>query len=180
MADGPSPTDTLPLSSHPAGTLLPCDSELVGVLVTRNGRHLVAIRPIALGTHLFTIEGREIPAPTRYSVQVGPSLHLDQDCARDEIDLVRRYFWRYLDHACEPTTVIRDRRVIAIREIAEGDCVSFDYNTTEYDMAEPFQCHCGSDQCVGLVRGARHLTPAQRARVAQWLPEYLRSSPPAT
>jgi hypothetical protein len=146
----------------------------VGVQVTRNGRRLVAIRPIAVGTRLFTLVGREIPAPTRYSVQVGRALHLDPDCSEDEFELVRRYFWRYLDHACDPTTVIRDREVIAIREIAEGDGVTFDYNTTEYDMAEPFQCRCGSDQCVGIVRGARHLTPAQRARVARWLPDHLR------
>jgi hypothetical protein len=101
-------------------------------------------------------------------------LHLDQDCARDELDLVRHYFWRYLDHACDPSTVIRDREVIAVRDIAEGDGVTFNYNTTEYDMAEPFRCRCGSARCVGMVRGARHLTPAQRARLARWLPAYLR------
>ncbi len=174
MTSGSPLTHTLPLPSHAPRTLLHCDSELVGVLVEPNHRRLVAIRPVAKGTRLFAITGREIPVPTRYSLQVGPSLHLDQDCARDERDLVLRYFWRYLDHHCEPTTVIRDRAVIALRDIAEGDGVTFDYNTTEYDMAEPFQCHCGSARCVGVVRGARHLTPTQRARLARWLPDYLR------
>lgn len=174
LAEGPSLTETLPLSLPATGTLLVCDSALVGIRVARNGRHLIAIRPIAQGTRIFTITGREIAAPTRYSVQVGASLHLDQDCARDELDLVSRYFWRYLDHSCEPTSVIRDREVMAIRDIAEGDLVTFDYNTTEYDMAEPFQCHCGSDRCVGVVRGARHLSPAQLARVAHLMPAYLR------
>jgi hypothetical protein len=175
MADGPPLTETLPLQSHPRGTLLQCDCDLVGVLVASDGRHLVAIRPIAEGTCVFTLTGREAAAPTKYSVQIGPSLHLDPDCGRDEQDLVRRYYWRYLDHHCEPTTIIRgDRRVIAVRDIAEGEGVTFDYNTTEYDMASPFQCNCGSARCVGLVRGARHLTPAQRARLARWLPDYLR------
>lgn len=174
MTDGPLVAETLPLRPRAAGTLLRCDCDLVGVLVTSRGRRLVAIRPIAEGTRIFTLTGRETQVPTRFSVQVGPSLHLDQECARDENDLVRRYFWRYMDHACEPATAIREREVIALRDLARGDGVTFDYNTTEYDMAEPFRCHCGSARCVGLVRGALHLSPAERARLAPQLPAYLR------
>lgn len=174
MADGSPLTETLSFTSAPVGTLLRCNSEIVAVEVGPNGRRLVAIRPIASGTRLFTITGRESGTPTRYSVQVTATLHLDQDCARDEHDVVQRYFWRYLDHDCDPSAVIREREVIAIRDIEVGDGVTFDYNTTEYDMASPFQCHCSSAHCVGVVRGARHLTAAQRKRVARWLPAYLR------
>ncbi len=174
MTHGQPLTNTLSLPSHTPGTLLQCDSELVGVLVTGNGRRLVAIRAIAQGARVLAITGRETHVPTRYSLQVGPALHLDQDCAHDEFDVVRRYFWRYMDHHCDPTTVIRDREVIALRDLAEGDGVTFNYNTTESDMAEPFRCQCGSVHCVGEVRGARHLTRAQRAQVARWLPAYLR------
>ncbi len=171
----PLPYDhAAPLPVHPPGALLRCDSALVGVLVTPDGRHLIALCPIAEGTTLFSISGREIQTPTRYSVQFGPALHLDQDCARDITDVVRRYFWRYLDHSCDPATLIRDREVIAVRDIAPGDRVTFNYNTTEYDMAEPFRCHCGTARCVGIVRGARHLTRAQRAHLAPWLADYLR------
>jgi hypothetical protein len=79
-----------------------------------------------------------------------------------------------MNHDCDPTTAIRDRDVVALRDIAPGDGITFDYNTTEYELAEPFKCRCGSTQCVGMVRGARHLTPEQRARLAAWLPAYLR------
>jgi hypothetical protein len=173
LADGPPLTRTLTRLPRVAGNVLRCDIDRVGVLENRTGRHLIALEPIASGTKIFTLTGREIPEPTRYSVQVAPRLHLDQSVARDDEDLVRRYFWRYLDHACEPSTFIREREVIAVRGIAVGDGVTFNYNTTEYDMAEPFRCQCGSVSCVGMVRGARHLTPAQRAQVARWLPEYL-------
>lgn len=163
-----------PRSAAPQGTLLRCDSELVGVLVHDHHRRLVAIRDIARGTRLFRITGREIASPSKYSVQVSASLHLDQECARDEFELVNRYFWRYLDHACEPTTMIRDREVIAVRDIAEGEGVTFHYCTTEWDMATPFACHCGSARCLGTIRGARHLTSVQRRRLARWMPDYLR------
>jgi len=155
-------------------TLLQCDSELVGILVQAHHRRLIALRTIARGTRLFRLTGREHTAATKYSVQVSAALHLDQDCARDEAELVRRYFWRYLDHACEPTTRIRDLEVIAVRDIAKGEGVTFHYCTTEYDMASPFDCHCGSSRCLGVIRGARHLTPAQRRHLGKWLPDYLR------
>ena len=157
----------------PPGTLLPCDSPIVGVLVTAVDRRLIATTPIAAGTVLFHLSGRETPSPTRYSLQVGATLHLDQDCARSEEEVVQRYFWRYMNHHCEPTVRIRDRSVHACRDIHVGEAITFDYNTTEHDMAEPFACHCGSTRCVGTVRGARHLSPEQRRRLADQLSAWL-------
>lgn len=169
----PTPSHGAP-ADVAAGTILRCDSDLVGVLVEPTERRLVALRPIAEGEWLFRIEGRETATPTRHSLQVGRDLHLDQGDARDPQDRLRRFYWRYMNHHCEPTTLIRDREVTALRAIAPGEGITFDYNTTESELAEPFACHCGSAQCVGVVRGARHLTPAQRARLERWLPDYLR------
>ena len=160
--------------AHAPGALLSCDSDLVGVLVTQEGRRLIAIRPIVAGKRLFVITGRETAIPTRYSLQVGAALHLDQECAHDVNEVVRRYFWRYMDHACDPTTLIRNRSVIARHDIEEGEGVTFNYNTTEYELAAPFRCACDSALCVGTVRGARHLTPAKRALVGEMIAEYLR------
>lgn len=174
MAQVPPDADTLVLSTQAPDTLLACGSDAVAIAVSGDSRRLVAAREIRKGAHLFDLEGRETKRPTRYSVQIDADLHLDTDCARDEADLLARYYWRYLDHSCEPSTVIRDRAVYALRDIAAGEGVTFDYNTTEYDMAEPFQCLCGEARCVGTVRGARHLTPAQRRRVARRLPSYLK------
>ena len=174
MAQAFPPVESKTLLARPAGKLFACDSEFVVIRVQDHHRRLVARQDISRETRLFRIVGREIAMPTRYSVQVSATLHVDQDCARDEVDLVKRYFWRYLDHACEPTTRIRDREVIAVRDIAEGEGVTFHYCTTEYDMASPFECHCGSRRCMGTIRGARHLTPAQRRRLEKWLPDYLR------
>ena len=164
------PLEGLP---HPLGTLLRCDSEWVGILDQAGHRRLIALRGIERGTRLFRLTGREHRRPTRYSVQVSATRHLDQDCARDEVELVQRYFWRYLDHACEPTTRILEREVIAVRDIAAGEGITFHYCTTEWDMASPFDCLCGGQRCMRVVRGARHLTPAQRRRLAKWMPDHL-------
>lgn len=169
-ASEPSDSD----EPHLPGTLLRTDNPLVGVLVEHDERRLVTTTAIPEGKVLFRIEGHETSTPTKYSLQVGRDLHLDQRGARDANDRVRRFYWRYMNHACEPTTTIRDREVVALRDIVALESVTFDYNTTEFDLAAPFTCRCGSRHCVGVVRGAAHLTPAQRARVADRLPDYLR------
>ncbi len=156
------------------GSVLTTDSPLVGVLVDQHERRLIAVLAIADGTRLFKLEGHETAVPTRYSLQVGPAVHLDQSDAHDPVDRVRRRFWRYMNHSCDPTTVIRNREVFARRDIAPGESISFDYNTTEYDMASPFECACGSAVCVGVIRGAKHLSPEDRARLGTDLAEYLR------
>jgi hypothetical protein len=166
--------EATPLPAHAPGAILRVNCEYLGVLVTHDWRRLVAIRPIAAGTKIFMVIGRDTPTPTRHSIQVARDVHVDQDDAHDPAEAMRRYFWRFMDHACDPNTVIRGRSVIARRDIASGETVSFNYNTTEYELAEPFRCRCESALCIGLVRGARHLTPGQRALIEDLLAEYLR------
>ena len=156
------------------GTLLPCDCPLVAVLVSDDERHLVAATTIAKGTALFRLNGVETTSPTRYSVQLSHDSHLAPAPDATEAEIVARYGWRFMNHSCDPTTIIRNREVVAVRDMQPGDAITFDYNTTEYDMAEPFTCQCDSPSCLGVVSGARHLTPEQRARLGTRLAEYLR------
>lgn len=156
------------------GTILRCHSDVVGVLVTQDERRLVTVQDVAKGECLFRLEGRVRSTPTRFSVQVGPDQHLDQDSKHSAEDRVARYPWRFMNHHCEPSTAIRNRECIALRDITAGEDVTFDYNTTEYDMAEPFACRCGSARCVGVVRGAKHLTAEQQAGPDRSLPDSLR------
>ena len=174
MAEASAPPQSLPQLARPQDTLLRCDSDVVGVLEQDGHHRLVAIKDIPKGTTLFRLIGRDRKTPTKYSVQVSATIHLDPDCTRDKAELVRRYYFRFLDHACEPTVQIRDREVIAVRDIAEGEGVTFHYCTTEYEMASPFDCRCGSPRCMGVIRGAKHLTAAQRRPLVKWMPDYLR------
>lgn len=165
-------TSSLPLSA--GQTVLQCDCDAVGVLVLDGHRRLIAVRDIAKGARVFYLEGHETAVPTRYSVQVGEGLHIDEGGAVDEFDVVRRYYWRFLDHACEPSARIVGRELFAVRDIAAGEAVTFHYCTTEWDMASPFACHCGSPRCLGTIRGAKHLPADERRRLAKWMADYLK------
>lgn len=128
----------------------------------RNGqRAVVAERDFAAGQAILPLRGVVVPRPNRYTIQLGAAEHLDGTEADPERAAVA-YPWRFLNHRCDPNAAVRGRELVALRPIASGDEVTFDYSTTEFDMAEPFDCRCGVPACLGRVRGYLHLTPAQR------------------
>ncbi|HUX66903.1 MAG TPA: SET domain-containing protein-lysine N-methyltransferase [Terriglobales bacterium] len=133
-----------------------------------------AARPFQPGEELMILEGEVTGRPTRYSVQVGANEHLAPpagvatDASADTV-----YQWRFLNHSCQPNAAVEGRRLVAIRAVAAGEEVTFDYRCTEYDMDAPFLCHCG--HCGGeLVRGYRHVTAEQRRRLEPHVAPYLR------
>jgi hypothetical protein len=60
--------------------------------------------------------------------------------------------------------------VISLRRIEMGEDITFDYNTTEYDMDEPLTCHCSSPDYPGTIQGFRLPTTAQQERLLPLLP----------
>jgi hypothetical protein len=63
--------------------------------------------------------------------------------------------------------------VISLKPVEFGQDITFNYNTTEFDMAEPFACRCGSARCAGRVQGFRHLSGEERRRLRPWLAAHL-------
>lgn len=62
----------------------------------------------------------------------------------------------------------------ATRDIQCGEQLSFDYETTEYEMQTPFECKCGSSECRGWISGFRFhadivLRDRDRSSVAPYL-----------
>jgi hypothetical protein len=56
-------------------------------------------------------------------------------------------------HACEPNSRIdfEELAMVAVRPIAAGEAVTFDYETTERWFTHPFWCLCGSRRCRGRI-----------------------------
>lgn len=140
-------------------------SESVGVVRAAREYRLIATRWIFAGERLFKIEGEETTTPTRYSVQIGENLHIDLGEGYSTEEILDRYFWRFMNHSCEPNSLIQDREVIALRDIQPWEAVTFNYNTTEWEMAEPFACGCGSATCIGTIQGLKYLAESQRERL---------------
>lgn len=112
------------------------------------GSGIITNRAFAPGETIVEVKADvESAEPSRFSLQVGTDRHIDAG----EI--------RYLNHSCAPNAYFdaSTGRLVAEREIAAGDEVSIFYPASEWDMACPFMCKCGTGDCVQFVGGARHL-----------------------
>src|SRR3972149_2928201 len=43
-------------------------------------------------------------------------------------------------YCCDPNALVRNLEVVTSREIQPWEEITFNYNTTEYDIADPFTC----------------------------------------
>lgn len=48
--------------------------------------------------------------------------------------------------------------------LADPQALTFFYPSTEWFMAQPFDCHCGATKCLKRISGARDIDPAVLAR----------------
>jgi hypothetical protein len=84
--------------------------------------------------------------PTYLTVQVGEDKH---------ITLVPE-FLQYINHSCDPTAFFNTTtmKLECLKDLEEGDEITFFYPSTEWEMAQPFTCHCGSPECLHTINGA--------------------------
>lgn len=95
--------------------------------------------------------GEILSKPTYLTVQVGIDKHI----------MLQPEHLQYINHSCDPNVFFdtHTMKVVALKHIAEGDEMTFFYPSTEWDMAQPFRCHCGTSRCLGEIKGAAHIQP---------------------
>jgi hypothetical protein len=144
-------------------TVASSSSRRIVVASCRGQLGVLATVDFRAGESVVRITGRDVAVPTRYTLQVAHGVHVD---AEPDPSRPQGYpDWRFCNHSCEPNVALRGRAFVALRAIASGEEITFDYDSTEWDMAAPFACECGSRRCRRTIRGYRHLLPAQRAAV---------------
>ena len=130
-----------------------------------HGRAILCLQSVASGETVFDLSGRIVPSPAMHTLQIAEGVHLKPDAAS----------WALINHSCSPNCVIdiEGRRIVASREILPDEELTFNYLTTEWDMAAPFPCRCGAAHCPGTIRGCRVLNPVQRAAIRPTTAPYL-------
>jgi uncharacterized protein len=69
----------------------------------------------------------------------------------------------YANHSCNPNAgIMGNRRLIAIRGIARGDEIRFDYSTTMDEEFWTMPCSCGDALCRGVIGDFKNLPPETR------------------
>lgn len=127
------------------------------VKVELNGDYLKvkAIRIIHKGDEVLKLTGRIITKPTKYTIQLCENKHLES-FSSDYND--NNSVWRYINHSCSPNCIVDtiNLKIIADKNILPGEEITFDYNTTEYEMVSPFNCACKNEMCKGEIKGSKY------------------------
>lgn len=70
----------------------------------------------------------------------------------------------YLNHSCDPNCEVDEIKgrvwIFALRDIAGGEELVWDYNL--YDDEEPAPCHCGSAKCRGTMYSQEWMAKMRR------------------
>jgi hypothetical protein len=135
--------------------------------------HVVAIRTVKVGGKVLTLDGEVVDRPSRHSIQLDEGSHIEvmDDLPLEEMML--SHPWRFTNHSCDPNTKLVDRSLVALRPVRAGDEVTYNYNTSEWELAEPFECRCGSPSCERTIRGFKYLGQTERERIRPLLAPHL-------
>jgi len=116
----------------------------------------MAFTEIPEGSIICQVTGPKRETPTRYSVQIDHAHHVDVGAPL-----------KYTNHSCEPNARFDFTHwtLNAARDIQPGEQITFNYLTTEFDMAEAFDCKCSKEKCFGSVRGYKHLDEEAKKKI---------------
>jgi D-alanine-D-alanine ligase len=129
------------------------------------GARVAAKAEISKGSPLLKISGPALPAPDRGTIQTEESCHISPEGA----------LWGAISHSCAPNCLIDfdTWTFCAARKIEDGETLSYDYLTTEWELAEPFTCGCRAPTCRGLIAGFKHLEPSMQDELSLLCSPYL-------
>ena len=137
----------------------------------RKGRGVFAPEPIVCGRRILKVGGRLLPTHALtddlLAMQVEPDLWLCSDGSLLD-DCV--------NHSCDPNAGFSDGGPVlyALRDIAAGEEICWDYSTSISTPGWSLECRCGSARCRGVVQPWGELTAADRERLRGQTLRYLR------
>lgn len=122
------------------------------------GWGVYAQSPFARGAVLVVWSGRVMPADAflqlaaserRYGLQIEEQLYLgvaSPERPAEPADLV--------NHSCDPSAGLSGQvTLVALRDIAPGDEITFDYAMSDGSPYDEFDCTCEAPSCRGRVTG---------------------------
>ena len=99
----------------------------------------------------FGIE-KQLSKPNRLTLQIGGSKHA----------LMKPNVLQSTNHSCSPNSFFNVEQMVleALGPIEEGEEITVSYLATEWFMNEPFDCECGSQDCLKSIQGAKGVDEA--------------------
>jgi len=139
------------------------------------GRGVFARHDIAVGAVVTAFGGFVMDAEAfhslpllhqTHSLQISADLFLACPSSAEDADL--------FNHSCSPNLGISGSiMLVALRDIAAGEELTFDYAMCDADDYDEFECHCASPLCRRKVTGNDWMLPELQERYAGRFSTYL-------
>lgn len=98
-----------------------------------------------------------------HTIQIGPALWRDS-CGPA----------RYINHSCDPNCGIKNHiQVVAMRPIAAGEEITWDYEMTEKNPWWKMRCKCGSPLCRKVIGNYKNMPKHIRKKYTGFISEWL-------
>ncbi|MBI4945354.1 MAG: SET domain-containing protein [Bacteroidetes bacterium] len=134
---------------------------------------VIATKKILKGEIILKLQGNASSFPDKYSIQTGEKEHLFpfSENPQDESSA-----FRFINHSCSPNSYfdVPNKSLIALKDIDINEEVFFHYCSTEYEMASPFQCLCGTADCLIEIKGFRYLSAEKKKELSNQLAPHLK------
>lgn len=133
---------------------------------TAHGLGVFAVRPFVKGEKILEAKGQILDYDDfedgsyedQHCLQIGERTFIGSSGEIDD----------YVNHSCEPNAGYRiqgtQADLIAIRDIAAGEEITYDYSTTMHNDRNEMQCECGAPSCRGLIRDFQYLPSNLKSR----------------
>lgn len=142
----------------------------------KGGNGVFAVEPIPAGEVVVVwggtlLTGRDLallePALRAFCFQVEDDMFLGTlSKRRDAAD--------YINHSCQPNAGIAGQiTLVAMRDIAAGEEICFDYAMTDASPLLEFACQCGAPGCRGVVQADDWRRPDLQARYRGYFSSFL-------
>jgi hypothetical protein len=135
----------------------------------------VALEPIVAGEVVAAFGGRCItrdefdllPASQQVrSLQIDEDLYMAGAPEPEPAD--------FINHSCEPNCALSGSVIlVAARDIAAGEELTYDYATTDGSDYDEFECACGTALCRGKISGHDWMLPELQMRYRGTFSPYL-------
>jgi uncharacterized protein len=149
--------------------------------VKMKGNGIFALKNFKKGEHILDITGEVIETddPSSYSEEMREHW-APLGKKGDKYKFIKPESpWMYMNHSCDSNAgIINDRKLIASRDILEGDEITIDYSTLDIESLtegkKQLMMKCGSKNCRKVISIFDQLGKNDQNRLKRFLNTYMR------
>ena len=135
------------------------------------GLGLFTSRPVPFGSAVLEVSDPDYLSTAMTHAEITAAGYTHTDIFQVGIDAFIPPFGGpddFTNHSCEPNCGLKVRAdgfsMIALRDIAANEELTYDYSTHQEHAAEDMSCRCGAKTCRGMVRSFSTLPGQLRRR----------------